>query len=172
MGYIKKEYREILEKMDYMDYLPRKWDEFVSKQEEQQNLLIKKGNQCICTNCKHIFKSNKKVKQTEKCPYCKNTYTIKRSNLKNYTFIDDLAFLDKVDGKFVLRIYELRSTYNNISKYYGFNRSIVEYARIIPEEHNATFVNERVSKCQCYIHVNHWLYARQMEITHSLLQCC
>ena len=29
MGYIKKAYRKILEEMDYMDYLPPKWSEFV-----------------------------------------------------------------------------------------------------------------------------------------------
>lgn len=169
MGYVKKAYRELLEQIDYMEYLPHKWNEFVSKQEEKQNLLIKKENECVCTNCKHIFKTNKKVKETAKCPNCKNTYLIKKSNLKTYSFIDDLAFLDKVDGKFVLRIFELYSSYDNISKYYGFNRSIVEYARIIPEERDAVFVNERVSKCQGYIHVNHWSNIRQMEITYSLL---
>lgn len=160
MGYIKKVYREILENIDYMNYFPDKWDKFVSNQEKYQNLLIKKGNKCVCTNCKHIFKSNKKVKEKEKCPNCKNTYIIRKSNLKNFTFIDDLAFLDRVNDKFVLRIFELRSSYNNISKYYGFNRSIVEYARILPEEHNITFVNDRVSRCQCYIHVNHFSNAR------------
>lgn len=169
MGYIKKVYREILEDMDYMNYYPDKWDEFVSKQEVKQNLLIKKGNECVCTNCKHIFKSKKKVKQKDKCPNCKNTYLIKKSNLKNFIFLDDLAFLDRVNDKFVLRIFELRSSYNNFTKDYGFNRSIVEYARIIPEERNAVFVNNRVSKCQCYIHVNHWSDARTMAITYKIL---
>lgn len=42
MGYVKKAYRELLEQIDYMNYLPNKWNEFVSKQEEKQNLLIKK----------------------------------------------------------------------------------------------------------------------------------
>ena len=56
MGYIKKAYRKILEEMDYMDYLPPKWSEFVSVQEKKHNLFIKKGNECVCTNCKHIFK--------------------------------------------------------------------------------------------------------------------
>lgn len=164
MGYIKKVYREMLNKMDYMNYFPKKWDEFVNKQELEQNLIIKKGKECVCTNCKHIFKCDKKVNEQAKCPNCKNTYTIKKSNLKNYTFVDDLAFLDSVDSKFILRIFELRSNYNNVSMYYGFNRSIVEYARIIPNEYNSIFINERVSRCQCYIHVNHFLNARKMEI--------
>ncbi len=167
MGYIKKAYRKILEEMDYMNYLPPKWSEFVSVQEKKHNLFIKKGNECVCTNCKHIFKINKKVNESGKCPNCKNTYIIKRSNLKRYSFIDDLAFLDKVDGKFIIRIFELFSYYCNISK--KFNSSIVEYARIMPDEYDATFVNDRVSKCQCYIHVNHRQNARKMEIIYKTL---
>ena len=125
MGYIKKAYRKILEEMDYMDYLPPKWSEFVSVQEKKHNLFIKKGNECVCTNCKHIFKINKKVNESGKCPNCK------------------------------------------ISK--KFNSSIVEYARIMPDEYDATFVNDRVSKCQCYIHVNHRQNARKMEIIYKTL---
>lgn len=167
MGYIKKAYRKILQEMDCMNYLPPKWSEFVSEQEKKHNLLIKKGNECVCTNCKHIFKTSKKIKQTAKCPNCKNTYIIKRSNLKRYSFVDNISFLDKVDGKFVIRVFELFSYYCNISK--KFNSSIVEYARIMPDEYDATFVNDRVSRCQCYIHVNHRPNARKMEIIYKTL---
>ena len=135
--------------------IPNGWDEFVEKTSKLQNLLIKKKGECVCTNCKHIFHTKKKVGEKAKCPNCKNTYLIKQCNLKNYYFEDDLGFLELHDGIFVLRLFELASSYNNTTKYYGFNNSIVEYARIFIDEPDATFVNDRVSKCQCYIHVNH-----------------
>lgn len=159
MGYIKKKYREILEEIDcrYNYNIPYNWDDFVNTvASEYHNLIIKRTkNQCICTNCKHEFISTKKVNETEKCPNCKNTYRIKRSNLKNYIFEDIAVLVDKVDTQLVLRLFEIRSVYDNESRYYGFKVSSAEYARMIPFEHDCTFVNERASKNQGYVHVYH-----------------
>lgn len=67
---------------------------------------------------------------------------------------DNLILLDKVDDSIVYRYFEMWSAYDNKSKYYGFATSVVEYARTF---HNTRVqvVNDRVSKCQCYVHVNH-----------------
>lgn len=86
MGYIKKRYRKILEDIDNNPDLPNGWEKFVDNISIYQNLLIKKKNECVCTNCKHIFNTNKKVGEDAKCPNCKNTYHIKKSNLKYYMF--------------------------------------------------------------------------------------
>ena len=155
MGYIKKKYREMLEIMDYRNYLPPKWYDFINEKAVAHNLIIKQGKECICTNCKHSFFSIKKVKEIAKCPNCKQKYEIKRSNLKNYEFEDRLILLDKIDNQFIARVFELRSEYNNDSKYYEFDRSTVEYARFIPNEYHTTFINERVSKNQGCINIYH-----------------
>ena len=146
MGYIKNVYREILNRMDYMNYVPNGWDEFIEKHKENHNLLIKSNGKCVCTNCKHIFSTTKKVNEKVKCPNCKHTYLIKRNNLKNYSFYDDLSYVEKVDDKLILRVFELRSDYNNINKDYSIRDSIVEYARIVIGERDCVFINERVSR--------------------------
>lgn len=159
MGYIKKKYREILEEIDcrYNYNNPYNWDDFVNTvASKNHNLIIKRTkNQCICTNCKHEFISTKKINETEKCPNCKNTYRIKRSNLKKYIFEDIAVLVDKVDTQLVLRLFEIRFVYDNKSRYYGFKVSSAEYARMIPFENDCTFVNERFSKNQGYVHVYH-----------------
>ena len=91
-----------------------------------------------------------------KCPRCKQNYEIRRSNLKRFVFYDRLVLLDKIDDQFVARVFELRSDYNNNTKYFGFDRSTVEYARFIPNEYNTTFVNERVSKCTGSVYIYHY----------------
>jgi len=157
MGYIKVKHRAMLQEMDNRNYLPSKWQDFIDQKAIAHNLIIKTKEGCICTNCKHSFFSKKKIKEKVNCPNCKQSYLIKRSNLKKYVFADDLLILDKVDNVFMARLFELRSDYNNNSKYYGFDRSTVEYARFIPETYSneATFVNERVSKNTGPIHIYH-----------------
>lgn len=155
MGYIKVKHRALLNYMDNYSKLPNKWAEFVRKQEEYHNLIIKEKGKCTCTNCNYTFTSKKKVNQIEKCPNCKNSFLIKRGTLTYYKFEDYLAILDKVNDTLVIRYFELFSSYNKRNKQSEFNRSIVEFARVIPNEYDCVFVNDRVSKCQCYIHINH-----------------
>ena len=154
MGYVKVAYRNIFNKMDSY-CLPKYWDKFVKKQEEKQNLIIKSNkNKCYCTNCKQYFISRKKVNEETKCPYCHNKYLIKRSNLKYYEFKDYLSILNKVDNTFVLSYFELKTV---IDSKHNHNSSVVEFAREILNNnyYREVFVNNRVSKCQCYIYINH-----------------
>lgn len=159
MGYIKKKHREILDDIDcrYNYNIPSNWDDFVNEvASKHHNLIIKKAkNKCICTNCKHEFVTIKKAKQYEKCPNCKNTYLIKRSNLKNYIFENIAILVDKVNTQLVLRLFEIRSNYDNRNLNYSFTVSSAEYARMLPLEYNCTFVNDRASRNQGPIHVYH-----------------
>lgn len=159
MGYIKVKYRRMLEEIDcrYNYNIPYNWNDFVDKVAvKHHNLIIKKPkNKCICTNCKHEFTTTKKAKEYEKCPNCKNTYMIKMYNLKHYIFEDVAVLVDKVDSQLILRLFEIRSKYDNINRYYGFKVSSAEYARVIPFEQDCTFVNDRTSKNQGYVHVYH-----------------
>lgn len=155
MGYIKVAHKEILRQMDNYSNLPKGWDEFVDKQAKYHNLIIKsKKNQCYCTNCKNTFTSKKQVNQEVKCPNCKNKYLIKRSNLRHYQFKDYLSILDKVNDTFIVRYFELKTIIDALHEHHS---SVVEFAREIPNNnyYRDIFVNERVSRCQCHIHISH-----------------
>ena len=155
MGYIKKAHREILEILDNRITFPNGWNEFVNKQAKYQNLIIKySNNNCFCTNCRQNFISKKKVNQKTKCPNCHNIYLIKRSNLRYYEFKDDLSILDRVNDTFVIRYFELKTTIDAMHQHHS---SVVEFAREIPRDdyYRDIYVNDRVSKCQCHIYINH-----------------
>ena len=155
MGYVKKAYRIIFETLDNKMEYPKGWDEFVNKNAIPHNLIIKIGKgKCHCTNCDNDFFSNKKVGEKIKCPYCRNKYLIKRSNLRYFDFKDYLSFLELIDNKFIIRYFELRTFIDASHKHHS---SVVEFAReIISDNHyREMYVNERVSKCQCYIYIHH-----------------
>lgn len=96
----------------------------------------------------------KKVNEKVKCPNCHNKYLIKRSNLKYYEFKDYLSLLDYVNDTFVIRYFELKTV---VDALHTCNSSVVEFAREFPlDKYNGrVFVNDRVSKCQCYIYIHH-----------------
>lgn len=150
MGYIKVAYQKLLSDIDSKNNsnIPNKWNIFIKKiAQEKHNLIIKgTNNQCICTNCKCNFISNKKINTSTRCPKCKNRYIIKRFNLKNYTFLDNAILLDKIDSQLVIRMFQIRSDYYHQTFDYSFKTSCVEYARILPFKNSAVFINERVSK--------------------------
>ena len=155
MGYIKKAHREILQILDNIPSLPNGWDKFVDKQAIYHNLIIKSAkNKCFCTNCKTHFFSSKKVNQEVKCPNCHNKYLIKRTNLKYYEFKDYLSILDKVNNTLVIRYFELKTVIDAMHKRHT---SVVEFARemVADNRYRDVYVNERVSKCQQYIHIYH-----------------
>lgn len=155
MGYIKKTHREILEKLDNRMSFPNGWNEFVNKQAKYQNLIIKSSNnKCLCTNCRQSFISKNKINQKTRCPNCHNKYLIKRSNLKHYEFKDYISILDRINNTFVIRYFELKTT---IDAKHQQNSSVVEFAREMPRDdyYRDIYVNDRVSKCQCYIYINH-----------------
>lgn len=156
MGYIKVAHREILRQLDYYSSLPSGWDKFVNQNKVSQNLIIKHGkNRCHCTNCNTDFICKKKVNEETKCPNCHNKYLIKRSNLKYYNFKDYLSILDKVNDTFVIRYFELKT---DIDAEHKCSSSVVEFAReIITDDYYSTVaVNDRVSRCQCHIHIYHF----------------
>lgn len=155
MGYVKKAYKAIFNKLDYYTDMPKGWNEFVDKQARFQNLIIKSSKgKCHCTNCNHDFISNKKVNEQVKCPNCKNKYLIKRSNLRYYDFKDYLSILDYVNDTFVIRYFELKTIIdaNHKPKY-----SVVEFGREIPTTnyYRDVYVNDRVSRTQCHIYIYH-----------------
>jgi len=163
MGYIKIAHRKILNHLDSNPTPPNNWKKFIQKQSILHNLIIKSNkNKCFCTYCKHEFISNKEINRTTKCPNCNNKYLIKRSNLRHYEFKDYLSILDFIDNTFIIRYFELKTI---IDATHNHNSSVVEFGREIINNNYSrnVFVNERVSKCQCNIHINHSNYFNEMK---------
>ena len=129
--YIRKEIADFLEKMPKEMKMPKNWKKFVKLNNEKYNLLIKHGKEYECTNCGKYFYSEKKEGLSDTCPFCNNEYKVRRSNLKNYFFLYDLAFVDNINNKVVIRYFEVKRKYDESTR--RFKDNIVEYARIVPE---------------------------------------
>ena len=129
--YIRKEIADFLEKMPKEMKMPKNWKKFVNINNEEYNLLIKHGKECECTNCGKYFYSEQKEGHSDICPFCNNKYKVRRSNLKNYFFLYDLAIIDNVKNKVIIRYFEVMRKYDDSNR--RFKDSIVEYARIVPE---------------------------------------
>ena len=127
--------------------LPKHWKKFVNEQDVMFNLIIKSGKDAQCTNCgKHFYSKSQEGKEygyKDVCPFCNNEYLVRRSNLKNYFFLYDLAIVDNVNNKLILRYFEIERTYVSTTK--KFRDNIVEYARIVPE-YDIELVNDRFLK--------------------------
>lgn len=131
--YIRKDIANFLEKMPKEMKLPINFRTFVKKYDVEYNLLIKDGQQCKCTNCGEYFFSKQTEGRGHKdiCPFCNNKYDVRRSNIKSYSFYYDLAVIDNVDNKLILRYFEVWRKYDYKTR--SFKNNIVEYARIVPE---------------------------------------
>ena len=152
--YIRKNIADFLEKMPKEMKMPKNWKKFVKKYDIEYNLLIKHGKECECTNCGKYFYSEQVEGKGcwDICPFCNNQYDVRRSNLKNYFFLYDLAIIDNVDNKLILRYFEVYRKYDYKTR--RFKDDIVEYARIVPEL-DIEIVNDRFIKYLSFERVYH-----------------
>ena len=125
--YIKVKDRKLFQDIDTFLETKKYNEKFINKLKTTHKLIIKSKNGYKCDNCNNIFKSNKKVNEYCKCPHCKQTNLVKSSMIRNYTFKDKLGILEKYEEYYIIRYYEIETTYNN-SNYYT---SICEYGRRI-----------------------------------------
>ena len=163
--YIRKEIREFMEKMPKDMKMPRHWKKFVNKYDKEYNLLIQHGNTYECTNCgKYSYEkilNNTQHPHSSICPFCGKKFDIKRSNLKNYFFLYDLAAVDNVDNKLIIRYFEVLRRYDYRKR--RFDDNIVEYARIVPE-FNIELVNDRYFKCLTAEHISHYAKIKKWRV--------
>ena len=156
MSYLKKEYRNLIERMNREFKKPKGWYYFVKKEQEKQNLIIKSKGTCNCINCGTKFKSNKTINDYEKCPKCHNTYLIKQSNYTWHIFEKVLILVDRIDDKWVIRLFEIFTRYTKDSVYHS---KPAEYGRIIIDKANndiIEFANDRaVSTMWGETYINH-----------------
>lgn len=152
--YIRKEIREFMKKMPKEMKLPKHWRKFIHEYDVEYNLLIKHGKEYECTNCGKYFYSEQVEGKGcwDICPFCGGQYDVRRSNLKNYFFLYDLAMVDNIDNKLVLRYFEVWRKYNYKKR--RFDDDVVEYARIVPEL-DIELVNDRFVKYMAFERVYH-----------------
>jgi len=156
MAYLKKEYRNLIERMNRELKIPKGWYYFVKKEQEKQNLIIKSKGTCNCINCGTRFKSNKTINDYEKCPKCHNTYLIKQSNYTWHIFEKILILVDKIDDKWVIRLFEIFTRY---TKDYVYHSKPAEYGRIIIDKTNKDIIEFANDRAICTMwgetHINH-----------------
>lgn len=154
MGYINKWLRNLIQDMKDNFTLPADWNEYLSKVEQNHNLIIKSKNGYYCTNCQQTFKSNKKIDTEMNCPYCKHKFRIKSDRLKNWEYRDNILIIDKIQDQLIVRIFELKSEYDGQKQ--EFEHSTVEYARKLVYEGYRELRNERVAINQGGPYVYHY----------------
>lgn len=152
--YIKKKYRRLLDLSDKQFTVASYFQKFIDEKSKLHNLIIKsKDNQCWCTCCNHNFISQAKINCMIKCPNCKQYLLIKTDRLKYYVFKDCLQLLDKIEDTFILRSFELYSSYNN-----GVIRhTMTEFMRTIIDGNEAVdFVTNQTHNHFGCIYVSHY----------------
>lgn len=156
MAYMNKELKHYVDKMDCEFYIPETFKKFINKHKALENLFLKRGNICRCTHCYNEFITTSKINDVIKCPYCKGKYLIKRFNIKNYFTKKNLILLDKLEDKYVLRVFELFSTYNSIER--KFNYKCSEYRRVIFDDkyYNETVESDIVFHTMGLSVTQHW----------------
>ena len=138
----KKTLNEFMKKIDKKKY-PKHWNKFINENVSNHNLILKYGKRAFCTHCQAFFNKNVTVHpyKKDKCDLCGKEYYIANHNIKNYKFLKDVAFYTKLDGKVILRIFEIESTFDHKSK--KFKQDLQEFARFIPDI--GTVINNTVS---------------------------
>jgi len=112
---------------------PKHWRKFINNNTKEHNLILKYGNSAFCTHCQKYFYNDVKVHpyKKSKCPHCKKEYNVRNHNIRRFSFFKDVALYCKVDGKVIVKIFEIESFYDYKSR--KFKKSIQEFARFVPE---------------------------------------
>ena len=152
--YVRKKYQRLLDLSDKQFIISSQFQKFIEQQEKCHNLIIKrKNNRCYCTCCNNNFVLKTKINGFIKCPNCKQKLLVKSDRLQRYIFKDNLQFLDKIEDTFILRTFELYSSYNNNK----VSHCITEYMRTILDDNRPyDFVSNQVSNHMGYMYVAHW----------------
>lgn len=112
--------------------MPKHWKKFINQNVKKHNIILKFGNRAFCTHCQKYLDEKVEVHpyKKAKCKWCGKEYYVSNCNIRNYSFLKDIAFYTKVENQIVLRIFEIKSTYNPETK--TFKQDLQEFARFIP----------------------------------------
>lgn len=124
--YIKKNDRELIEKMNKQFKIPKDFDKYIDKISRiNASLIIKKGNTHTCTYCNNSFKSKNVAGYKELCPKCHHNFMVKGFGIMLYREEYDIGLLDKIENQFVIRLFRVQANYYR-GDYKSYYR---EYAR-------------------------------------------
>lgn len=148
----KEEIKKFMKEIDKTKK-PKHWRKFISKNTIEHNLIIKYGKRAFCTHCQKYFDEDVQISRygEVKCKRCGNKLYTRNHNIRSFTFFSDIGFFVKVNGKIVLRIFEIKSKYNFKTK--KFNHSLKEYLRFVPGE--GYFVNNSLHFYYFNVRVDH-----------------
>jgi len=152
--YIRKKYRRLLAFGDKQFTIPPSFKRFMEEKQRFHNLVIKgKSGQCWCSYCNHYFVSQSKVNTVTKCPNCKTKLLVKTDRLQYYSFKDNLQLLDKIEDKYILRTFELYTSYNKRT----VKHHLTEFMRTIFDGNEiAEFVSNETTNHFGTIYVSHY----------------
>lgn len=122
---------------------PKHWRKFINKNVKEHNLILKCGNRAFCTHCQKYFDKRVNIHsyKKEKCKWCGNKYYVQNCNIKNFTFLKDIAFYTQVNGTVIARIFEIESKYDYKTR--KFKQDLQEFARFAPN--TGIVINNTVS---------------------------
>lgn len=126
--YIKKKLKEKIDNLNnYVDcYIDSKdFKKFLDNQKEY--ICIKDKNNCYCSFCTSEFQKKCKINEYIECPICKKKLLVKRTT--NYINKGYFMYLIKFNDKYIIRNYEIVSSYLKSTKKMNF--LVTEYARQI-----------------------------------------
>ena len=132
---------------------PKHWIKFINENTKQHNIILKCGKRAFCTHCQKYFDEQVIVHsyRKAKCPHCENEYYVRNCNVQNFLFCDDVAFYTKVDNQIILRVFEIKSTYD--TKKRKFTKSLQEFLRFIPNI--GVITNNTISTFMWYTKIYH-----------------
>lgn len=157
MAYMNKKLRHYVEVADATFRIPKSFQKFIDKHKIMENLILKHKDTYYCTYCKHEFISKVKIGNQVRCPHCKHKYTVRRFTLKRYKTKKNLILFDKVEDKFVLRVFELCSTYKQDMR--EFEYLCTEYRRVFFDDYdyNETVESDIVHHSMGSSYVYHYM---------------
>ena len=113
---------------------PKHWRKFINKNTEDHNIIIKYGKRAFCTHCQKYFDEDVKIHSYEKtqCKWCGNKFYVRNHNIRKFIFETNIGFFVKINGKIVLRVFEIESKYNYKTR--KFTHTLQEFLRFAPGE--------------------------------------
>ena len=145
MVYIKKKVRKLIKSMDDNFTISLGMRNWVSKKiYVKHNLIIKSSGVGYCTNCKSKFKTADRVGSLCRCPNCNQLLQVRKSTLSYYNFKSDFRVVEYLDGFFILRGFEVSSTYQGATK--SISHNFVEYQRLVISKEEILLLSSNVFK--------------------------
>ncbi len=130
--YIKKEIREQIGIINnFVDNYVNSLEFKIFLENQKKYICIKNKSNCYCSSCGNEFESVCKINDYIQCPCCKKILLVKRTN--NYMDKDYFMYLIKFNDKYIIRNYEIVSTYSNKTKKMKF--IVTEYARQVIDKY-------------------------------------